>query len=68
MEDIKEKSDECEYCKNGKGICIDNKKELGIELHSAKSKLVAYGLDKNNWDISVECNINYCPMCGRKLV
>ena len=67
MEDIKEKSAECEYCKNGKGICIDNKRELGIELHSAKSKLVAYGLDKNNWDISVECNIKYCPMCRQKV-
>lgn len=57
----------CEYCEDGKGICRDNKRELGIELHSASSKLVAYGLDKANWDISVECKINYCPMCGRKL-
>lgn len=40
---------------------------LGIELHSGTSKLVAYGLDKQNWDISVYCKINYCPMCGRKL-
>ena len=53
----------CEYCEKGKGICKDNKRELGIELHSARSKLVAYGLDKQNWDISVECKISYCPMC-----
>ena len=53
----------CEYCEDGKGICRDNKRELGIELHSGTSKLVAYGLDKANWDISVECKINYCPMC-----
>ena len=46
----------CEYCEKGKGICKDNKRELGIEL-------VAYGLDKQNWDISVECKISYCPMC-----
>lgn len=56
----------CEYCKNGKEICRDNREELGIELHSGSSKLVAYGLDKENWNISVECKINYCPMCGRK--
>lgn len=57
----------CKYCYEGKTICEDNRKELGIELHSGTSKLVAYGLDKANWDISVECKINYCPMCGRKL-
>ena len=38
----------CEYCKDGKGICRDNKRELGIELHSGNKKLVAYGIDKNN--------------------
>ena len=54
--------------KNGKGICRDNRRELGIALHSGISKLVAYGLDKSNWDISVECKIYFCPMCGRKLV
>ena len=57
----------CEYCEEGKRICRDNRRELGIEIHSAKSKLIAYGLDKNGWDISVECNIKYCPMCGKKL-
>lgn len=56
----------CEHCKEGKGIC-KNRKELGIELDSGRAKLVAYGLDKFGWDISVECNINYCPMCGRRL-
>ena len=56
----------CIYCKDGISIC-ENRKELGIELHSGTSTLVAYGLDRNNWDISVKCEINYCPMCGRKL-
>lgn len=54
----------CEYCcKDGKGISKNNREELGIEFHSGSGKLVAYGLDKANWDISVECKINYCPMC-----
>lgn len=56
----------CKYCESGIGIC-ENREELGIELHSGKSKLVAYGLDKDNWDISVECYIYYCPMCGKEL-
>ena len=57
----------CEYCEKGKEICENNKKELGIELHSGNSILVAYGLDKQNWDISVECKINYCPMCRKRI-
>ena len=57
----------CEYCEKGKAICKQNNDYLGIELHSAKKKLVAHGLDKENWDISVMCDINYCPMCGREL-
>ena len=57
----------CEYCNKGKSICKDNRQELGIELHSGISKIVAYGLNKQGWDISVDCKINYCPMCGRKL-
>lgn len=57
----------CEYCEKGKSINENNRKELGITLHSAESSLCAYGLDKNNWDISVKYKINYCPMCGKEL-
>ena len=57
----------CEYCEIGKGVCRNNRRELGIELHSGSSELVAYGLDEAKWDISVKCKINYCPMCGRQL-
>lgn len=56
----------CEYCEARKEIC-NNRNDLGIELHAGKCKLVAYGLDEDNWDISVSCNINYCPMCGQRL-
>ena len=58
----------CEYCEKGKGICKGNRKELGIELHSGSGHLTAYGTNTYNCDISVQCKINYCPMCGRKLV
>ena len=56
----------CKYCEKGKSMCNSNTKDLGIELHSANSKLVAYGLDKQGWDISIECNINYCPFCRKE--
>ena len=57
----------CMYCEKGKSMCNSNTKDLGIEFHSVTSKLIAYGLDEQGWDISVECNINYCPKCGRRL-
>ena len=57
----------CEYCEDGKGICRENRKELGIELDGGKGKLIVYGTDLYNWDIGVECKINFCPMCGRTL-
>ena len=56
----------CEYCEKGKSMCNSNTKDLGIELHSGTAKLVAYGLDEFGWDISVECNINYRPMCRKE--
>jgi len=58
---------ECDYCQGGKTICDKNKNYLGIELHSATQCLVAYGIDKCGWDVSVCTKVNYCPMCGRKL-
>lgn len=58
----------CDYCVKGKSICDTNREELGIELHSGTCKLIAYGLDKHGWNISVECDIKYCPICGRRLI
>lgn len=57
----------CMYCEKGKSMCNSNIKDLGIELHSGTSKLVAYGLDEFGWDISVSCDINYCPMCRKEV-
>lgn len=56
----------CEFCEEGKSMCNSNTKDLGIELHSGTAKLVAYGLDEFGWDISVSCDINYCPMCRKE--
>ena len=57
----------CMYCEKGKSMCNSNIKDLGIELHSGTSKLVAYGLDEIGWDISVSCDINYCPICRKEV-
>ncbi len=57
----------CEYCIEGRSICDENTKYIGIELHAPERKLVAYGLDAFGWDTSVLTEIKYCPMCGRKL-
>ena len=65
-EEMNKEEIKCKYCEEGYGISNTNRRELGIELHSGTGYLVAYGLDKYGWDISVECKINYCPMCGKK--
>lgn len=57
----------CKHCDEGMAIDNENnRKELGIELNGAKGKLMAYGLDKQGWDISISFKIDYCPMCGKK--
>lgn len=55
----------CEYCE--KNISIKVKETLGISIHYP-NKLIVRGVDKNGWDTSIDININYCPMCGRKLI
>lgn len=57
----------CIHCVDGIGISPKNTDELGIELHAGSKHLVAYGKDKNGWDISVSAPIEFCPKCGRKL-
>lgn len=57
----------CKFCDKGESICTQNRDVLGVELDSANAYIKVYGLDKRGWDISVNCKINYCPMCGKKL-
>ena len=58
----------CEYCKN---LYSDNKLianrrgfEVDIDPHEKTIDLYYY---ECGYSASVEVNINYCPMCGRKL-
>lgn len=57
----------CKYCEKGEPICKQNRDVLGLELHLGSRYLVVYGIDKKGNDISVNCKIKYCPMCGKKL-
>lgn len=57
----------CEYCKLFSGdritLAEDGETEIKIERHNKEYSIVAEGLT----DIA-EIRINYCPMCGRKLI
>lgn len=58
----------CEYCSNTERIAIINRKGiLGLTIWG-KNNLAVYGKDEKGWDISEDKKINYCPMCGRKLM
>ena len=75
MEDIKEKSAECEYCRKGKILKSCNfcgSANLKVSVSSTGSILDIWG-DENKFHIFKRIyrprfDINYCPMCGRKLV
>lgn len=55
----------CEYCEKNTSIKV--KEPLGICIHYP-NRLVARGIDKKGWDISIDVKINYCPICGKKLI
>lgn len=68
----------CEYCKktiNNKRILdIDNEEETHIEIINQEKSLgyMLYveidGQDSDGYKPSQFFQINYCPMCGRKLI
>ena len=67
MEEIKEKSaDECKYCN------LQKNEFTTLDISSGGRKLVLQKRHDNNYIITDICwnsvYINYCPMCGRKLV
>ena len=61
----------CEFCFGGKALVIDKRNDVGIAIRYP-NQLIAYGydiyglygLDSN----SITIKINYCPMCGRRLM
>ena len=57
----------CEYCKLFSGdritLAEDGETEIKIERHNKEYSLAAESLTE-----IAETRINYCPMCGRKLI
>jgi len=51
----------CEYCENGKGLG-DSIKSDGVFIEG----FILYGRYDGGY-CNCEAEINYCPMCGRKL-
>ena len=65
----------CEYCQRGKVINkmikdIDNDEEEFAQIVFLPEPLLRVDLDgedKDGYKVSDYFEINYCPMCGRKL-
>lgn len=59
----------CEYCKNGMAL-TPIKRIDGIDLYVEGSAIISnveYMIFGDGGDVETEYDINYCPMCGRKL-
>lgn len=56
----------CKYCNIGSGdarsLKTENLWNLRIERHNNSYSLIAENIEDD-----IEIDINYCPMCGRKL-
>lgn len=59
----------CKYCKGNKNynsVPIINNKFIGIQLKYGEMDISH--LDENGYSEHSFTSINYCPMCGRKLL
>ena len=74
MEDIKEKSAECEYCKKeAKPLITIERLDDTFDYNKYntfiwQNELITLCEKEQCLDVDEKCKINYCPMCGRKLV
>ena len=50
----------CEYCEGNKSIGVNE--PLGVCVHYP-NRLIVRGCDNKGWDLSIDEEINYCPMC-----
>lgn len=58
----------CEYCEKGYALVLGKTNDYGIAIQYPNT-LNAYGYDVHGTGSNGLCvKINYCPMCGRKLV
>ena len=61
LEEKTEREKGCDYCKLGKSI--NGERDVCIIKVNKKTLLLKYSDDFYSTDVE----INYCPMCGRKL-
>ena len=59
----------CDYCNNSFGnnrLLKCTKKESEVEVDASNSRI---NIDYSGWDeyFYADVEINYCPMCGRKV-
>lgn len=61
----------CEFCCGGKALVIGKTNDVGIVIQYP-NRLIAYGYDIHGLygldSDSIATKINYCPMCGRRLM
>lgn len=58
----------CEFCEKGKALVIGKTNDIGIAIQYP-NRLIAYGYDIHGFGSnSIMTKIEYCPMCGRKLM
>ena len=64
----------CKFCVGGKALVIDKANDVGIAIRY-QNRLIAYGYDIYGLyglyglgSNSISTKINYCPMCGRRLM
>jgi hypothetical protein len=62
------KRETCTYCDYGTPLVNGETNDVGITIHHP-NRLLAYGYNIHGFRSNgIAVNINYCPMCGRKLV
>jgi len=58
----------CAYCNEGVALVIGKTNDYGIAIQYPNN-LIAYGYDVHgSGSNGLDIKINFCPMCGRKLV
>lgn len=61
------KREMCTYCDYGEPLAIGKTNDQGITIHYP-NRLIAYGYSIHGFNSNgIAVDINYCPMCGRKL-
>ena len=58
----------CNYCMGAKPLAIGDTNDIGIAIRYP-GKLIVYGYDVHGCGSNgIVSKINYCPICGRKLI